>query len=53
MTSNANDPKKKKKKQKKQSSLEIMIMSMIQSSAKAVIKESLDEIFGDFFKGLK
>ena len=48
--SNSNDKKKKKK---DKSIIEGAVLAMIQAELNTLVKQSLDDIFGDYFKGLK
>ena len=48
-----NDNNQKKKKKKDKSIIEGAVLALIQAELKTIMKETLDEAFGDFFKGLK
>lgn len=45
--------KDQKKKKKDKSILEGAVLALLQAEVKTIVKESIDEAFGDFFKGLK
>ena len=47
------DNTQKKKKKEDKSILEGAVLAMIQAELNTIVKKSIDDIFGDFFKDLK